>query len=149
MLEATRENDPVLFQRIAANFEHQGMMRHFQASLLRVTLGKVELWLPYSDKLTQQNGGFHGGAIGAIADAAAGYAAVTTVPPDMQALTAEYKINFLSMYKEGALRAIGQVVKSGKRVIVAHAEVLHVADGGKESLCAVMQQTLVPVPMMY
>ena len=34
-------------------------------------------------------------------------------------------------------------------IIVTTAEVTHVAADGKESACALMQQTLVPVPKTY
>ena len=43
----------------------------------------------------------------------------------------------------------GRVVKGGKRIIVTTAEVVHVDDAGKTSPCALMQQTLVPVPKTY
>jgi hypothetical protein len=41
------------------------------------------------------------------------------------------------------------VVRGGKRIIVTTAEVVHVAADGKRTDCAVMQQTLVPVPKTY
>jgi uncharacterized protein (TIGR00369 family) len=141
--------DSPLFQRIAASFARQGMMRHLDARLLRVAPGVVEILLPYSDKVTQQQDGFHGGAMGAVADIAAGYAGLTVAPEGMEVVTAEYKINFLGSFQGGTLRATGRVVKPGKRLIVTTAEVVHVGDAGKEAPCALMQQTLVPVPQTY
>jgi uncharacterized protein (TIGR00369 family) len=138
-----------LYTRVATSFARQGMMRHLGAELRRVEPGLVEIWLPYSDKVTQQQDGFHGGAMGAVADIAAGYAGLTLAPEDVDVVTAEYKINFLASYRGGALRAIGRVLKPGKRLIITAAEVVHVDDAGKEGPCAVMQQTLVPVPMAY
>lgn len=135
--------------RVAASFVRQGMMQHLGAELRRVEPGLVEIWLPYSDKVTQQQEGFHGGAMGAVADIAGGYAGLTVAPEGMEVVTVEYKINFLSSFKGGALRAIGKVTKPGKRLIVTTAEVLHVAADGKESPCALMQQTLMPVPQTY
>jgi hypothetical protein len=41
------------------------------------------------------------------------------------------------------------VVKAGRRLIITTAEVIHLDADGKESLCAVMQQTLMPVPKTY
>jgi uncharacterized protein (TIGR00369 family) len=104
----------------------------------------VEIWLPYSDRVTQQQDGFHGGAMGAVADIAGGYAGLTLAPEGMEVVTAEYKINFLGSYQGGALRAIGRVVKPGRRLIITSAEVTHVDDAGQEGPCALMQQTLVP-----
>lgn len=141
--------DSALFQRIHDSFSRQGMMRHLDAQLLRVEPGLVQILLPYSDKVTQQQDGFHGGAMGAVADIAGGYAGLTMAPAGMEVVTAEYKINFLGSFQGGTLRATGRVVKPGKRLIITTAEVVHVDANGKEAPCALMQQTLVPVPQTY
>jgi uncharacterized protein (TIGR00369 family) len=127
----------------------QGMMNHLGVRLLSATEGQVVLALPYSDKATQQQGGFHGGAIGALADIAGGYAALTVAPEGMEVVTVEYKINFLNSLQGGEIHATGQVIKAGRRVIVTSAEVVHINSAGKTSPCAVMQQTLMPVPKTY
>ncbi len=124
-------------------------MNHLGVRLLSVEEGRVALALLYSDKVTQQQGGFHGGAIGALADIAGGYAALTVAPEGMEVVTIEYKINFLNSLQGGEIRAIGQVLKAGKRVIVSSAEVLHIDDNGQSTPCAVMQQTLTPVMKNY
>ena len=138
-----------LFDRIHQSFVRQGMMQHLGARLLRVEPGECELALPYSDKVTQQQGGFHGGAMGALADIAGGYAALTVAAPDMEVTTVEYKINFLAAFEQGELRATGRVQRAGKRLIITTAEVVHHAADGKASVCAIMQQTLVPVAKSY
>ena len=138
-----------LYRRIETSFLRQGLMQHLGARLLRVEPGLCEVALPYSERVTQQQGGFHGGAMGALADIAGGYAALTVVPEDAEVTTVEYKINFMSGFKDGELRAVGRVAKAGKRIIVTSAEVVHVNADGKESACALMQQTLVPVPKTY
>lgn len=138
-----------LWLRVQESLNRQGMMRHLEARLLRVEPGLVELALPYSDKVTQQQDGFHGGAMGALADIAGGYAGLTVAPEGMEVTTAEYKINFLAAFQAGELRATGRVLKPGRRLIVTTAEVVHVAPDGTTSSCAVMQQTLVPVPKTY
>jgi uncharacterized protein (TIGR00369 family) len=125
------------------------MMTHLGVRLLAVSQGHVELALTYSDKLTQQQGGFHGGAIGALADIAGGYAALTVAPEGMEVVTIEYKINFLNSLQGGEIRAIGKVIKAGRRVIVTSAEVVHLDADGKSTPCAVMQQTIAPVPQTY
>ena len=139
----------VLRQRVQASLDRQGMMRQLGVSLLAVAPGEVTLALPYSDRVTQQQGGFHGGAMGALADIAGGYAALTVAPEGMEVTTVEYKINFLAAFQGGELQATGRVTKAGKRIIVTTAEVVHVAPDGQGTDCAVMQQTLVPVPKTY
>jgi uncharacterized protein (TIGR00369 family) len=145
------DNTPAsdLFKRIETSFLRQGMMQALDASLLRVAPGLCEVSLPYSERVSQQQGSFHGGAMGALGDIAGGYAALTMAPPDMEVTTVEYKINFLASLTGGELRAIGRVVKAGKRIIVTTAEVTHVDAAGHQTACAVMQQTLVPVPKTY
>ncbi len=138
-----------LWTRVQDSLDRQGMMRHLGVRLLRVEPGLVELALPYSDKVTQQQDGFHGGAMGALADIAGGYAGLTMAADGMEVTTIEYKVNFLAAFKDGELRAIGRVVKAGRRVIVTTAELVHVDAQGTQNPCAVMQQTLVPVPKTY
>lgn len=141
--------DAALRIRVQASLDRQGMMRPLGIRLLTVARGTVTLALPYSDLVTQQQGGFHGGAMGALADIAGGYAALTVAPEGMEVTTVEYKINFMAAFQGGELHATGKVLRGGKRIIVTTAEVVHIADDGKRSDCALMQQTLVPVPKTY
>ena len=138
-----------LWDRIHQSFLRQGMMQQLGARLDRVAPGEVDIALPYSDRVTQQQGGFHGGAMGALADIAGGYAALTVAPEGMEVTTVEYKINFLAAFQGGELRARGRVVRAGKRLIITTAEVVHLDDDGGESPCALMQQTLATVKQTY
>lgn len=146
---STSADHDSLRERVQASLDRQGMMQALGVRLLAVAPGQVTLALPYSDRVTQQQGGFHGGAMGALADIAGGYAALTVAPEGMEVTTVEYKINFLAAFQNGELQATGQVIKAGKRIIVTTAQVVHVAPDGKRSDCAVMQQTIVPVPKTY
>ena len=138
-----------LTERVQTSLERQGMMQHLGVRLLAVAPGEVALAMPYSERVVQQQGGFHGGAMGALADIAGGYAALTVAPEGMEVTTVEYKINFLAAFQGGELQATGKVVRAGKRIIVTTAEVVHVAHDGRRSVCALMQQTIVPVPKTY
>ncbi len=136
-------------ERVQSSFSRQGMMQHLGARLLQVEPGLCVIALPYSDKVTQQQDGFHGGAMGALADIAGGYAGLTQAPQGMEVTTVEYKINFLATLQGGELRATGRVVKAGRRIIVTSAQVTHLDADGKETACAVMQQTLMVVQKTY
>ena len=140
---------PAVHQRVLESFARQGMMVHLGARLVRVAPGLCEVALAYSDKVTQQQGGFHGGAMGALADIAGGYAALTVAPEGMEVTTVEYKINFLAAFQGGSLHATGRVSKAGRRIIVTTAEVIHIDAAGHTTDCALMQQTLVPVAKTY
>ncbi len=138
-----------LQERVRTSFIRQGLMQHLGARLVRVSPGEVDIALPYSERVTQQQGGFHGGAIGAVADIAAGYAGLTVAPADQEVTTVEYKINFLAAFQDGELLARGTVVRAGRRLIVTQAEVVHRSPTGQESVCALMQQTLAVVAKTY
>ncbi|EON11172.1 thioesterase superfamily protein [Pandoraea communis] len=127
--------------RIRGSFDQQGVMTHWGAQLTHLADGYCEISLPFSEKVNQQHGFFHGGVIGAIADSAGGYAGYTRITPDQELVTAEYKLNILAPGKGDTLVGRGQVVKSGRTLIVATAE-LFAIDDGKWTLCALMQQTL-------
>jgi uncharacterized protein (TIGR00369 family) len=130
--------DPQYAARIRESFSRQAAMQLIGASLTRVEPGHVEIALPFQDKLTQQKGYIHGGIVGMIADSACGYAAFSLMPVSATLVTAEYKINILAPARR-SLVARGQVVKAGRTLTVARAEVY--ADDG--SHVASMQQTLV------
>jgi len=129
--------DPHFAARIRASFDRQKAMALIGASLTNVAPGAVEVALPFRDDLTQQKGFVHGGIIGMIADTACGYAAYSLMPADCSLVTVEYKMNILTP-ATASLAARGEVVKAGRTLTVARAEVY--AQDGKH--VATMQQTL-------
>lgn len=137
----TRPADPEFAARVRASFAKQHAMTLIRATLPVVEPGRTEIHLPHWDGVEQQHGFVHGGVVGMIADSAAGYAAMTLVPPAASVLTVEYKMNLVAPADGDHLVARGQVARPGKTLIVTQAEVVAVKDG-KETLCALMQQTI-------
>jgi uncharacterized protein (TIGR00369 family) len=133
--------DPHFAARCRASFARQKAMTLIGARLTAVEPGATEIALPYREELTQQKGFVHGGVIGMIADTACGYAAFSLMPADCSLVTVEYKINILAPAR-GSLVARGEVVKAGRSLTVARAEVY--AEDGKH--IASMQQTLMMLP---
>ena len=129
--------DPAFEQRCRDSFSRQKAMALIGASLAVVEPGYVEVRLPFRDDLTQQKGYVHGGILGMIADTACGYSAFSLMPAGCSLVTVEYKINILSPAR-GALVAKGQVIKPGRTLTIARAEVY--AEDGRH--VATMQQTL-------
>ena len=113
------------------------------ARLGRVEPGLVEVCLSYRADLTQQNGYIHGGIVATIADTACGYAAYTLMPPNTDVLAVEFKINLLRPAKGEEFVARAEVIKSGKTLTVARADVLSVSQECKELLIATMQETVI------
>ena len=102
----------------------------------------MELRLAWRRALAQNHGYFHGGVIATLTDNAAGGAAGTLASEDALCLTAEFKINFVAPGRGEFLVARGEVIKPGRRLTVARAEVFAVADG-VERMCATALVTLV------
>jgi uncharacterized protein (TIGR00369 family) len=137
----TRVSDPHFADRVGASFERQTAMRLIRATLPVVEHGRTEIHVPHWEGIEQQHGFVHGGVVGMIADSAAGYAAMTVVPASASVLTVEYKMNLVAPADGDKLVARGQVVRPGRTLIVTKAEVFAIKDG-KETLCALMQQTI-------
>ncbi len=137
----TRLANPDFAERVTASFGKQTAMHLIRATLPAVEHGRTEIHVPHWDGIEQQHGFVHGGVVGMIADSAAGYAAMTVVPAGASVLTVEYKMNLVAPADGEKLIARGQVVRSGRTLIVTKAEVFALQDG-KETLCALMQQTI-------
>ena len=103
--------------------------------------GHCEITLPRKPELTQQHGYVHGGILGTIGDTAAGYAAYTLMPRDASVLTVEYKMNIMAPGDGEFLIARGAVIRAGRTLVVARADVFAVK-AGQETHCASLLQTL-------
>jgi uncharacterized protein (TIGR00369 family) len=137
-----------LHERIETSFRRQGMMMALGCELVSVDKGKVQFALPMSDKVTQQQGAFHGGALGALADISCGYAALTVAPEGMEVTSVEYKINFTSAAVGERVHCIGEVKKAGRTLAVCQAELFDVA-GGERKSCGFMQATMIYIVKRY
>ncbi len=131
-------------QRIRDSFAAQTMMQTLSAEVIEVSEGLVRVSAPVLPLARQQQGVGHAGLTFSIADSAAGYAALTLMPPEMDVVTSEIKINLLAPARGDRLIATGRVVKPGRRLCVVTAEVHAVADG-ETRLIAILQGTMVPV----
>ncbi|HEX5866932.1 MAG TPA: PaaI family thioesterase, partial [Beijerinckiaceae bacterium] len=125
-------------------FARQGLMGTLGASLVRVAPGAVDIALPPGPSISQQHGFVHAGAVAAIADTAAGYAALSLMPPDASVLTTEFKINLVAPAVGERILARGRVVKAGRTLTLAQTEVVAERDG-KETLVALLTATLMSV----
>lgn len=132
--------------RLRESFGRQTMMQTLGARLTSIAPGRVEIVAPILPSVRQQHGVGHAGLTFAIGDSAAGYAALTMMPEDQEVMTAEIKINLLSPAAGDRLIARGEAVKTGRRLSVVRAEV-YAETNGKEKLIALMQGTMIPVPV--
>jgi uncharacterized protein (TIGR00369 family) len=133
-------------ERIRRSFSMQGFMSTLGAELTAVAQGSVEIRLPFSPSLTQQNGYLHAGAISAAMDSACGYAALTTAADDKEVLTVELKMNLLAPAAGESFAARAQVKRAGRTVTVYTADAFAIRDG-KETVVATMLATIMAVPI--
>jgi uncharacterized protein (TIGR00369 family) len=141
----TRElDDAAVRERIQASFAKQGLMATLGASLVNVAPGLVEIAIRPVPAISQQHGFVHAGAVSAIADTAAGYAALSLMPPDTGVLTTEFKINLVSPAAGDLIVARGKVVKAGRTLTLAQTEVFAIT-GGREKLNALLTATLMAI----
>jgi uncharacterized protein (TIGR00369 family) len=138
--------DPDFAPRVRASFEGQpAMSRLFGASMVRLEPGVTEIRIPIQPDFRQQMGNVHGGIIGALADSAAGYAALSLLEPGLEVVTVEYKINFLAPAFGDLLVGRGHVVRAGRTLQVCVADIHAVADGTERHV-AHMTTTMMAVP---
>jgi uncharacterized protein (TIGR00369 family) len=130
--------------RITSSFEKQQFMATLGARLRAVAPGAVEIEMPVQPAVCQQHGFVHAGALSAIADSAAGYSALSLMPPGAGVLTTEFKINLVAPAAGERIVARGRVVKPGRTLTLTQAEVFAVRDG-QEKLVALLTATMMTV----
>jgi uncharacterized protein (TIGR00369 family) len=128
-------------QRIRQSFSKQGLMTTLGATLGTIAPGAVEIVLVPGPAISQQHGFVHAGAVSAIADSAAGYAALSLMPVGTGVLTTEFKINLVAPATGDRIIARGRVVKAGRTLTLAQSEVFAV-NGGQEKLIALLTATM-------
>lgn len=131
-------------KKVETAFQRQGMLQALGVRLAGLSPGFCSMELPYAQSVTQQQGFFHGGAIGMLADTACGLSAFTLMPEEAEILTVEYKLNLVKAARPPLLRAEGHVVRAGRTITVCRADVFRI-DGEMRELCAVMQATMMRV----
>ncbi|MGI4821420.1 MAG: PaaI family thioesterase [Janthinobacterium lividum] len=123
MTASNPEPDPDLVARIRRKLERQNFMHLIGADITRIEPGRIEATLALGEQHQQQRGFAHGGLVATMADLAAGFAAITLVPDGVGVVTAELKVSYLNPGVGTQLKAIGWVLKAGRRLHFCEAEV--------------------------
>ena len=129
--------------KITQSFESQAFMSTIGAKLDLVEEGKVIISVELKPSLMQQHGFGHAGVTFSIGDSAAGYAALTKMGIHQEVLTSEMKIQLLSPADGKMLKAVGSVLKAGRRLVVVQSDIYSVNEKN-EKLVATMLGTMVP-----
>ena len=129
-------------ERARESFARQGAMKLIGATIVDLQPGYCAIALVPRPEISQQHGYVHAGIVAAIADSAGGYAGFTLFPADSSVLTVEFKLNLIAPAAGDRLIAEGQVFKPGRTLAITRGEV-HAEAGGRRTLVALMQQTLI------
>jgi uncharacterized protein (TIGR00369 family) len=129
-----------LEDRIRASFGRQGLMATLGARLTAIAPGHFRIEAEVTPATAQQHGMGHAGLTFALADSAAGYAALTGLDEDREVVTSEFRISLLAPAR-GLLVATGRVIRPGRRLIAVAADV----HGADEAHVATALGTMVPV----
>jgi len=121
-------------------FASQPFSQFIGAKLTASSGDSAELTLAIQDHHKQQHGFVHGGVLGYLADNAITFAGGLALGGN--ALTVEFKINYIRPAIGSQLIARARAEGVGKRTSVCRCE-LHVSDGHTEKLCALAQGTVI------
>jgi uncharacterized protein (TIGR00369 family) len=123
MTTTTPEPTADLTTRIREKLKRQYFMHLIGADLTRIEPGRVEAELDLGQQHQQQRGFAHGGLVATMADLAAGFAAITLVPEGFGVVTSDLKVSYLNPGVGSRIKAIGWVLKAGRRLHFCEAEV--------------------------
>jgi uncharacterized protein (TIGR00369 family) len=114
------------------------------AEIVHVAAGEVDIALPFSERLTQQDGYLHAGVVAGAADSACGYAALTTMDAEAEVLTVEFKINLLAPASGDRLVARGRVLRTGRKLTVCRGDAVMITRD-REKHVATLTATLIAI----
>ena len=90
-------------------------LEHVGGKLIRYDRGSAEVELSVMPYHLQHMGFIHGGVISTLMDNTGWYAAVSNLDEGCTSVTMEIKINYLKPASGDHLRAIGDVIRQGKK----------------------------------
>jgi len=117
-------------------------MAELGAEVVHIAAGEVDIALPFSERLTQQDGYLHAGVVAGAIDTACGYAALTTLDAGAEVLTVEFKINLLAPAAGERLVARGRVLRTGRTLTVCRGDAVTI-NGGREKHVATLTATMI------
>ncbi len=126
-------------RRMAASPFHGSM----GIEILDVGEGTIELGLEASDRHANLAGALHGGVLATLADTATGLAVRSALPPGARHVTVNLDVQFLAPGSTGSIVAGGRVVRLGRRLAFAEAEI---RDGSGTTLARAQATIAVSAP---
>ena len=123
---------------VAASFAAQGFMETLGATLSRIQPGEVDITLPFSLHLSQQDGFAHAGSLWSIGDSAAGYAALSLMAKGERVLTTEMKINLMAPAVGAEIVAKGRVIRFGRTLCTTATDIFAHREGQEKHVATML-----------
>lgn len=133
---------PLTLEAARLVLQAQPFSRLLHAELVQFSERGVELRVPISEDLKQQQGFVHGGVISYAADNALTFAGGCALGPSV--VTSEFKINYIRPALGDVLIARASVVHAGATQAVCRCDISSMA-GDEEVLCAIAQGTIAAI----
>jgi uncharacterized protein (TIGR00369 family) len=118
---------------------------HLGIVFIDVKHGEAHAEMPVTRSLMAPNGFLHAGSVVALADSAAGYGCVASLPEGASGFTTvELKSNHMGTLREGVAKCVAKVVHAGRTTQVWDAVVSDKANGKTIALFRCTQMILYP-----
>lgn len=105
------------------------LLAEMGATIAALGAGHCTIAAPFDRRFGQQNGFLHAGVVTALLDAAAGFAALSAMPPDSDVLSVEFKVNLLAPATGERFEACAETLRSGRMLSVVRADLYAIAGG--------------------
>jgi uncharacterized protein (TIGR00369 family) len=140
---AARVLNPLYRERLFAVLDGAPFVRHMAMHITELAWGRATLEMAAAEFRLQPFGVVHGGNIATLIDTAAFWACFLPMDSDEDGLASvDLKLNYLAPARIEALRCTGVLIKAGKTLSYAEAEVR----GGDGRLIAHGTSTLMRLP---
>ena len=122
---AARVFNPQYRERLFAQINDAPFVRHMGMRITDLGWGRATVELTASEFRLQPFGVIHGGNIATLIDTATFWACFLSMDSDEDGLTSvDLKLNYLAPARVETLRCTGTLIKAGKTIFYAEAEVL-------------------------
>lgn len=135
-------NYPLTYEQLRTRVESSNYHAANHARLLEAADGRAVLEIDVLPHHLNPQGLVHGGVIAGLLDSVCGISLRTIKAADVGHVTVQLSVSYMRPVRSGTLRGIGTVVRNGRRIGHATAEVVD-ADG---NLCAAGTGVFANVP---
>jgi uncharacterized protein (TIGR00369 family) len=144
----TADNAATMQDQIARFIEsvHNGenLLGMLPTTVVDVDGADLVLDLDIHDRITGPRGALQGGAIATLADLVGGRMAMQGAGPDSIVVTTDLTVHFLAPVMSDTARAVGTVLRRGKRAVTVRVDIYDGVGGPLASACTLAFKVITP-----